>query len=219
MSQRYDVIVIGGGHAGAEAAARVTPRRPHAAVDPEPRDDRSDVVQSGDRRNREGDGRAGGRRPRRRHGPCDRLGPNPVSHAEPVERTGGVVAARAVRPGTLSARRAFHPRTVHHTLNSRRDGGGLVLDQRTIRGVSTLDGRRYEAPCVILTAGTFLRGLIHLGLDTQIAAGRAGESHTVAIAEALERLGLIVERFKTGTPPRIDGRSVDLGSARAPGRR
>jgi len=63
---------------------------------------------------------------------------------------------------------------------------------------------------VVLTAGTFLRGRIHLGLDVQIAAGRAGDEPSVEIAQAIEQLGLTVERFKTGTPPRIDGRSVEL---------
>src|SRR5882724_2809248 len=88
---------------------------------------------------------------------------------------------------------------------------GLILRGRSVGGVVTLDGRRYEAPAVVLTAGTFLRGRIHLGLDTQVPAGRAGESPPVEIAEAIEQLGLTVCRFKTGTPPRIDGRSVDLG--------
>src|SRR5207249_1329827 len=63
---------------------------------------------------------------------------------------------------------------------------------------------------VALTAGTFLRGRIHLGLSTQIAAGRAGEGPAVDIAQFLEEIGLTIERFKTGTPPRIDGRSVDF---------
>jgi tRNA uridine 5-carboxymethylaminomethyl modification enzyme len=63
---------------------------------------------------------------------------------------------------------------------------------------------------VVLTAGTFLRGRIHLGLDTQVAAGRAGEAPAVEIVQALEDIGLNVDRFKTGTPPRIDGRSVDV---------
>ena len=62
----------------------------------------------------------------------------------------------------------------------------------------------------MLTAGTFLRGVIHLGLDTRVPAGRAGDTPAVELAQVIERLGVTVERFKTGTPPRIDGRSVDL---------
>jgi tRNA uridine 5-carboxymethylaminomethyl modification enzyme len=63
---------------------------------------------------------------------------------------------------------------------------------------------------VVLTAGTFLRGVIHLGLDTRVPAGRAGDAPAVELAQVIEQLGIMVQRFKTGTPPRIDGRSVDF---------
>jgi len=86
----------------------------------------------------------------------------------------------------------------------------LLLEGARVAGVETLDGRSYRARAVALTAGTFLRGRIHLGLSTQIAAGRAGEGPAVDIAQFLEEIGLTIERFKTGTPPRIDGRSVDF---------
>src|SRR5438094_3725064 len=88
----------------------------------------------------------------------------------------------------------------------------LILDEteRRVSGVETLEGRRFGAACVVITTGTFLRGRIHIGTDTKIAGGRAGESAATHLAEQLERLGLVVERFKTGTPPRIDGRSVDV---------
>ena len=85
----------------------------------------------------------------------------------------------------------------------------LVLDGTRAAGVETGDGRRFTARAVILTAGTFLRGRIHLGLDTQIPAGRAGDQPSVEMAQAIESLGLTVSRFKTGTPPRVDGRTVD----------
>ena len=87
----------------------------------------------------------------------------------------------------------------------------LAVQGGRVRAVVTREGRRLGARSVILTAGTFLRGRIHLGLDTQIPAGRAGDAPAVEIAEALGREGLTIERFKTGTPPRIDGRSLDLG--------
>jgi len=77
-------------------------------------------------------------------------------------------------------------------------------------GVETLEGRRFTARCVVITAGTFLRGRIHIGTDTKLAGGRAGDAPAVHLAQQLEELGLEVARFKTGTPPRIDGRSVDL---------
>jgi tRNA uridine 5-carboxymethylaminomethyl modification enzyme len=62
---------------------------------------------------------------------------------------------------------------------------------------------------VVITTGTFLRGRMHIGTDTQISGGRAGERATVSLAEQIEALGLAVARFKTGTPPRIDGRTVN----------
>jgi tRNA uridine 5-carboxymethylaminomethyl modification enzyme len=88
----------------------------------------------------------------------------------------------------------------------------LIIDDRaqTVAGIETLEGRRFGARTVVITTGTFLRGRIHIGTDTKIAGGRAGESAATHLAEQLDRLGLIVERFKTGTPPRIDGRSVDF---------
>jgi len=86
---------------------------------------------------------------------------------------------------------------------------GLLTDGPRVLGVMTADGRSLRARAVVLTAGTFLRGRIHLGTDTQIPAGRAGDQPAVAIAQHIESLGLTVSRFKTGTPPRVDGRTVD----------
>ncbi len=85
----------------------------------------------------------------------------------------------------------------------------LLVDGNQVGGVECSDGRRFTARAVIITAGTFLRGRIHLGTDTQIPAGRAGDQPSVEMAQAIEQLGLTVSRFKTGTPPRIDGRTVD----------
>ncbi|MFL5606460.1 MAG: tRNA uridine-5-carboxymethylaminomethyl(34) synthesis enzyme MnmG [Gemmatimonadaceae bacterium] len=86
----------------------------------------------------------------------------------------------------------------------------LLFDGDRIRGVETLEGRRFGARCIVVTTGTFLRGRIHIGTTTSLAGGRAGESSTTHMAEQLERAGLQVARFKTGTPPRIDGRTVRL---------
>ena len=88
----------------------------------------------------------------------------------------------------------------------------LVLDGGVVAGVETLEGRRFSARAVVITTGTFLRGRIHIGTTTSIAGGRAGESSATHLAEQLEAAGLEVARFKTGTPPRIDGRSVDRES-------
>jgi tRNA uridine 5-carboxymethylaminomethyl modification enzyme len=81
-----------------------------------------------------------------------------------------------------------------------------------VRGVETLEGRRFGARTVVITTGTFLRGRIHIGTTTRIPGGRAGEGSSTHLAEQLENAGLTVARFKTGTPPRIDGRSVDFSS-------
>ena len=86
----------------------------------------------------------------------------------------------------------------------------LILDGDAVAGVETIEGRRFGARAVVLTTGTFLRGRIHIGTTTKIAGGRAGEPSTIDLAEQLERAGLEVARFKTGTPPRIDGRTVDF---------
>src|SRR5213083_2696849 len=85
----------------------------------------------------------------------------------------------------------------------------LIVDGPRVAGVATADGRNFRARAVVLTAGTFLRGRIHLGTDTQIPAGRAGDQPAVDIAQHIDTLGLTTARFKTGTPPRVDGRSVD----------
>ena len=90
----------------------------------------------------------------------------------------------------------------------------LVFDSndRRVLGVETLEGRRFGAGSVVITTGTFLRGRIHIGTETHMSGGRAGEGSTTHLAEQLEGAGLTVARFKTGTPPRIDGRSVDYSA-------
>ncbi len=88
----------------------------------------------------------------------------------------------------------------------------LTDDSSKVLGVETLEGRRFAAGAVVVTAGTFLRGRMHIGTKTRLSGGRAGESATVDLAEQLDAAGLVVERFKTGTPPRIDGRSVDYST-------
>jgi tRNA uridine 5-carboxymethylaminomethyl modification enzyme len=77
-----------------------------------------------------------------------------------------------------------------------------------IRGLILRDGRRIHAAATIVTTGTFLNGLIHCG-EQQYSAGRSGEPASVLLGESLKRLGLRGTRLKTGTPPRLDGRSID----------
>jgi tRNA uridine 5-carboxymethylaminomethyl modification enzyme len=87
----------------------------------------------------------------------------------------------------------------------------LILDgtAQRITGIETLEGRRFGARAVVITTGTFLHGRIHIGTTTSLGGGRAGEAATTHLAEQLERAGLTAARFKTGTPPRVDGRTVD----------
>jgi tRNA uridine 5-carboxymethylaminomethyl modification enzyme len=87
---------------------------------------------------------------------------------------------------------------------------GFAVDGNRVSGVVSADGRTFGADAVVLTAGTFLRGRIHMGTTVRIPGGRAGDPAVVAIAEQLEALGLTARRFKTGTPPRVDGRTVDF---------
>ncbi|GGG93383.1 tRNA uridine 5-carboxymethylaminomethyl modification enzyme MnmG [Polaribacter pacificus] len=85
---------------------------------------------------------------------------------------------------------------------------GLLFDGDTIVGVKTALGTHIKAKTVILTAGTFLNGLIHIGEKT-FGGGRAGESASTGITEDLVKMGFESGRMKTGTPPRVDGRSLD----------
>jgi tRNA uridine 5-carboxymethylaminomethyl modification enzyme len=86
--------------------------------------------------------------------------------------------------------------------------GACVSGDRTVRGIKLRDGRTVGASAVIITTGTFLNGLIHCG-EQQYPAGRSGEPPAVLLGESLKRLGLRGCRLKTGTPPRLDGRSID----------
>ncbi len=85
----------------------------------------------------------------------------------------------------------------------------LVLRGGSVTGVVCKDGSEFSSRAVVLTAGTFLRGGIHIGGGIREAAGRAGDPPVVELSEQLEALGLEVTRFKTGTPPRVDGRTID----------
>uniref|UniRef100_UPI00334148D2 tRNA uridine-5-carboxymethylaminomethyl(34) synthesis enzyme MnmG n=1 Tax=Gemmatimonas sp. TaxID=1962908 RepID=UPI00334148D2 len=91
------------------------------------------------------------------------------------------------------------------------DGAG----ERRVAGVETVEGRRFGARAVVLTTGTFGRGTMHIGTGTRISGGRAGEAPSVHLGEQLDAVGLTTDRFKTGTPPRIDGRSVRYDATEA----
>ncbi|HEV2321682.1 MAG TPA: FAD-dependent oxidoreductase, partial [Gammaproteobacteria bacterium] len=86
----------------------------------------------------------------------------------------------------------------------------VTVEGGRVTGVVTAMGLRFSAPAVVLTVGTFLAGRIHMGLENH-AGGRAGDPPSNRLAARLRELPLRVGRLKTGTPPRIDGRSIDYG--------
>jgi tRNA uridine 5-carboxymethylaminomethyl modification enzyme len=86
----------------------------------------------------------------------------------------------------------------------------LVQDGQAV-GIRLADGRQLRAPACVLTTGTFLRGLIHIG-EKKIPAGRVGEAPAEGLSRTLSALGFALGRLKTGTPPRLDGRTIDWGA-------
>ena len=84
----------------------------------------------------------------------------------------------------------------------------LIFESNEVKGVVTQTGQKFYSKSVVLTSGTFLNGLIHIG-DSNYGGGRSGERASFGISAALENKGFLVGRLKTGTPPRVDGRSID----------
>ncbi|MGZ6211745.1 MAG: FAD-dependent oxidoreductase, partial [Candidatus Binataceae bacterium] len=87
----------------------------------------------------------------------------------------------------------------------------LQISDGRVTGVRLADGREFAAGAVVLTTGTFLRGLIHIG-EKQTPAGRVGEAPAIGLSKTLEARGFALGRLKTGTPPRLDGRTIDWAS-------
>lgn len=208
---RYDVIVIGGGHAGVEAAALAARRGAQTLLLTQNLETIGQMSC-----NPAIGGIAKGTVVRE----VDALG-GIMGRATDLARIQFRMLNRSKGPAVRSPRaqcdRGLYRRAVRTVLEchpgvefAQGTVSSLLLASKSIYGVTTLDGRSFLAPAVILTTGTFLRGRIHMGLDVQIPAGRAGESPATEIAQCLEDAGLTVKRFKTGTPPRVDGRSVDL---------
>jgi tRNA uridine 5-carboxymethylaminomethyl modification enzyme len=209
----FDVVVIGGGHAGAEAAAlasRAGARTLLLTQNLETIGQMSCNPAIG--------GIAKGTVVRE----VDALG-GVMGRATDLARIQFRMLNRSKGPAVWSPRaqcdRSLYRRAVRSLLErqprlafAQGTVSELVLRGGAIAGVVAADGRRFGARAVVLTAGTFLRGQIHLGLATRISAGRAGEPASADISQVLVNIGLTVLRFKTGTPPRIDGRTADLPS-------
>jgi tRNA uridine 5-carboxymethylaminomethyl modification enzyme len=211
VTERYDVIVVGGGHAGAEAAALAARAGAQTLLLTQNLETIGQMSC-----NPAIGGIAKGTVVRE----VDALG-GVMGRATDRSRIQFRMLNRSKGPAVWSPRaqcdRALYRSAVRSMLERQASleftqgtVAGLIIRGGSVLGVHTIDGRVYEARATVLTAGTFLRGRIHVGVDTMVPAGRAGEGPAVELAEALEGLGLGMGRFKTGTPPRIDGRSVDF---------
>ncbi|EZH81337.1 tRNA uridine 5-carboxymethylaminomethyl modification protein [Ectopseudomonas composti] len=207
---RFDVIVIGGGHAGTEAAVAAA---------------RMGVKTLLLTHNVETLGQMS----------CNpAIGGIGKSHlVKEIDALGGAMATAtdkggiqfrilnsrkgpAVRATRAQADRVLYKAAVREILENQANlwifqqaADDLIVENDQVKGVVTQMGLRFHADSVVLTTGTFLGGLIHIGLQNY-SGGRAGDPPSIALAHRLRELPLRVGRLKTGTPPRIDGRSVDF---------
>jgi tRNA uridine 5-carboxymethylaminomethyl modification enzyme len=121
----------------------------------------------------------------------------------------------AVRATRAQADRILYKAAIRHRLENQPNlwlfqqaVDDIILEGDKVAGVVTNIGLRFSAKSVVLTAGTFLGGLVHVGLS-HYQAGRAGDPPALSLAARLREIGLPAGRLKTGTPPRIDGRTID----------
>ena len=206
----YDIIVVGGGHAGCEAAAaaaRLGARTLLVTHDPET----IGVMSCNPAIGGLGKGHLV-----REIDALDGVMGRAIDRAGIQFRVLNRSKGPAVRGPRAQADRKLYRRAMQALLRAQPDleilGAAvedLHLDSRgRCRGVVTGDGRTLEAAAVVLTTGTFLRGLIHLG-EKSWPAGRIGEAPSRGLSATLDRLGFRLGRLKTGTPPRLDGRTID----------
>ena len=214
----YDVLVVGGGHAGCEAAAAAARMGARTAL----LTHRLDTV--GEMSCNPAIGGLAKGQLVREVDALDGIMGRAIDRAGIQFRMLNRRKGPAVRGPRAQADRKLYCRAVRKLLSEQenldliaapvedlirpRDGAGDGYGDGEVEGVVTADGRRWRAGAVVITTGTFLRGLIHRGED-QTPAGRVGEKPSVGLAAALERLDLTMGRLKTGTPPRLDGRTID----------
>jgi tRNA uridine 5-carboxymethylaminomethyl modification enzyme len=210
FSEQYEVIVIGGGHAGTEAAlaaARMGKRTLLLTHNIETLGQMSCNPAIG--------GIGKGHLVKE----IDALGGAMAIAADQAGiqfRTLNASKGPAVRATRAQADRQLYKRAIRRLLETQpklhvfqQEAADLLIEGERIAGVATQSGIEFRAPAIVLTVGTFLGGRIHVGLESH-AGGRAGDPPSMRLAARLRELNLRVGRLKTGTPPRIDGRSIDF---------
>ncbi|MDX7952081.1 tRNA uridine-5-carboxymethylaminomethyl(34) synthesis enzyme MnmG [Lichenihabitans sp. Uapishka_5] len=218
MTLRYDIIVIGGGHAGCEAAAA------SARMGAETLLLTHKVATIGVMSCNPAIGGLGKGHLVREIDALDGI-MGRVADAGGIQfRVLNRRKGPAVRGPRAQADRALYraamqrelAETAHLTILEGEAHDLEIIDGR-VAGVILSDGRTLPCGAAILTTGTFLRGLVHMG-ETQIQAGRIGEAPALGLSATLDRCGFALGRLKTGTPPRLDGRTIDFsGLDRQPG--